>query len=141
MVVSHPAVGSGVETVLRLERRYELRRVAKLGEAGAVAKTWPADAALVDAAMLRPGDRLALGVPAVVLAGGDAESRAVSGGLDDPRGWVRKDAPAADLIRAVEQLLTAGQQSAAGSLALLALGVLVLVFGGLLFYLIWLALV
>ena len=32
LVVSHPSVGAGLETILRLERRYEVRRAAKLGD-------------------------------------------------------------------------------------------------------------
>jgi hypothetical protein len=33
LVVSHPSVGSGIETLLNLERRYEVRRATTLDEA------------------------------------------------------------------------------------------------------------
>ena len=141
LVVSHPAVGSGVETLLRLERRYDVRRVARLADAVRMARSWPADAALVDAAMIPRGDRLSLGVPAMVLAGAEAEGAPAVRSLDDPRGWVPKDAPAAELVAAVERLLTNATQGAAGSLALFAVGVLVVVLVGLFAYLLWLALV
>ena len=141
LVVSHPAVGSGVETLLRLERRYDVRRVARLADAVRIARSWPADAALVDASILPPGDRLSLGVPAMVLAGAEADGGPAARSLDDARGWVRKDAAATELVAAVERLLTGARQSAAGSLAVFAVGVLVVVLEGLLGYLLWLALV
>ena len=141
LVVSHPAVGSGVETLLRMERRYDVRRVARLADAVRMARAWPADAALVDASMVRPGDRLALGVPAMVLAGAEAEGGPAARSLDDARGWVPKDAPASELVAAVERLLTGARGGAAGSLALFAVGVLLVVLLGLFVYLLWLALV
>jgi DNA-binding NarL/FixJ family response regulator len=139
LVVSHPSVGAGLETILRLERRYELRRAAQLTEAASWARSWPADLALVDALLLRGGDRTNLGVPALVLAGGPAEAATAEKYLDKPGGWVAKDAPAADLVSAVERLLTRPAETSAGSLALFAIGTLVIVLVGLLFYLIWTA--
>src|SRR2546430_4858971 len=115
LVVPHPAVGSGVETLLRLERGYDVRRVARLAEAVRMARSWPADAALVDASMLPPGDRLSLGVPAMVLAGAEGDGAPAVRWLDDARGWVPKDAPAAELVAAVERLLTGAPQGAARS--------------------------
>jgi DNA-binding NarL/FixJ family response regulator len=139
LVVSHPAVGSGIETLLRLERRYQLRRATKLGDAVASAREWPADAALVDAAMLLPGARVGLGVPALVLAASDVESRSASRALDDPRGWVAKDASGSELVRAVESLLTGHAEGTAGSLAVATVGLLAVVLLLLLLYLLWIA--
>ena len=141
LVVSHPSVGAGLETILRLERRYELRRAAKLAEAASWARSWPADVALVDTLLLRGGERADLGVPALVLAGGAAEATAAERSLDRPGGWIAKDAAAVELVDAVERLLTRPAVASAGSVALLAIGALMLVLLGLLLYLIWTAVV
>jgi DNA-binding NarL/FixJ family response regulator len=138
LVVSHPSVGAGLETILRLERRYELRRAARLAEAADWARSWPADLALVDALLLRGGDRANLGVPSLVLAAA-AEGASAEKNVDKPGGWVAKDAAAADLVSAVERLLTGRTEGSAGSLALLAIGTLAVVLVGLLLYLIWTA--
>ena len=139
LVVSHPSVGAGLETILRLERRYEVRRAAKLAEAASWARTWPADVALVDALLLRGTDRAELGVPALVLAGGAPEAAAAERSLDRPGGWVAKDASSAELVGAVERLLTGHVEGSAGQLALIAVGALVVVLVGLLLYLTWTA--
>jgi DNA-binding NarL/FixJ family response regulator len=141
LVVSHPSVGAGLETILRLERRYEVRRAVKLAEAKDWAQSWPADLALVDALLLRGGDRANLGVPALVLAANAAEAASAEKSLDKPGGWVAKDAASADLVSAVERLLTRPAETSAGSLALFAIGVLVVVLLALLLYLIWTAVV
>jgi DNA-binding NarL/FixJ family response regulator len=140
LVVSHPSVGAGLETILRLERRYEVRRAARLAEAASWATSWPADLALVDALLLRGGERASLGVPALVLAAGPAEAASAEKQLDKPSGWVAKDAASADLLKAVERLLTRPAETPAGSLALFAIGVLLVILVGLLLYLIWTAL-
>jgi hypothetical protein len=139
LVVSHPSVGAGIETILRLERRYEVRRSARLAEAVNIARGWPADVALVDALLLRGDARADLGVPGLVLAGGATEAAAAERSLDEPRGWVAKDAASSDLVSAVERLLTRQTETSAGSLALFGIGVLVLILVGLLLYLIWIA--
>lgn len=115
--------------------------MAKLAEAVNLARTWPADLVLVDALVLRRDGRAELGAPALILAGGAAEAAAAERFVDKPQGWVEKDAPSADLIGAVERLLTGPTESPAGSPALIAIGVLVLVLAGLLLYLIWIAVV
>ncbi|TMF73037.1 MAG: hypothetical protein E6I18_16435 [Chloroflexi bacterium] len=137
----HPTVAAGIETILRLERRYEVRRAAKLAEAVTIARSWPADLALVDASVLRGNARADLGVPALVLAASAAEAAPAERALDAPRGWVAKDAASADLVSAVERLLTRTVETPAGPLALFGIGVLVVVLAGLLLYLIWTAVV
>jgi DNA-binding NarL/FixJ family response regulator len=139
LVVSHPTVGTGIETILRLERRYEVRRATRVAEAVNIARGWPADIALVDALILRGGARADLGVPALLLAGGAAEAATAERSVDKPGGWVAKDAAAADLVSAVERLLTRPSQAAAGSLALFGIGVLLVVLVSLLLYLFWIA--
>jgi DNA-binding NarL/FixJ family response regulator len=141
LIVAHPAVGGGLETLLRLERRYEVRRATKLADALRIAPSWPADLALVDAAMVPPEGRVILGVPTLVLAGGDAENEAAARRLDDPRGWVAKDAESASLIAAVERLLTRTREAVAGPFSLILVGVLVIVLAALLLYLVWTAVV
>ena len=141
LVVSHPSVGAGIETILRLERRYDVRRAAKLADAVALARSWPADLALVDALVLRRDGRAELGVPSLILAAGAAEAAAAERQVDKAQGWVAKDAPSADLVGAVERLLTRSAKSEAGSLALFGIGVLLVVLAGLLLYLIWIAVV
>lgn len=133
--MSHPSVGAGIETILRLEQRYELRRASKLSEAVGAARRWRADLALVDALMLRADARADLGVPALVLAASAAEGTAAERTLDQPRGWVAKDASSADLVGAVERLLTQRADAPAGSLALFGIGLLLTVLVGLLLYL------
>jgi DNA-binding NarL/FixJ family response regulator len=139
LVVSHPTVGAGIEAILRLERRYDLRRATKLPDGLSLARSWPADVALVDTLLLRGGARADLGVPALVLAGSPAEATAAERSIDMPRGWVAKDAASADLVSAVERLLTGSAETPAGSMALFAIGVLVVVLVGLLLYLAWTA--
>ena len=77
----------------------------------------------------------------MILAGGAAEAAAAERSVDKPQGWVAKDAPSEDLVRAVERLLTGHVQAEAGSLALVGIAVLLLVLAGLLLYLIWTAVV
>ena len=141
LVVLHPSVGGAIETLLRLERRYDVRRVAKLSEAKSAARGWPADVALVDASILPRADRLILGVPAVILAGSDAEGERAERALDDPRGWVAKDAPVTELVASVERLLTTSAELNAPAPAVLAIGVLLAIFVALLLFLAWIALV
>src|SRR5207302_2178735 len=96
---------------------------------------------LGDASVLRGDDRVELVVPALGLAAGAAEAGPAARALDAPRGWVAKDAASADLVRAVERLLTRTVETPAGPLALFGIGVLVVVLAGLLLYLIWTAVV
>ena len=141
LVVSHPGVAAAIETILKLERRYEVRRTARLSEAVNFARGWPADLALVDALLLRGEPPVKLGVPALTLAASATEAAAAERSLDQPRGWVAKDAASSDLVGAVERLLTGAVDTSAGSLALFAIGVLLMVLAFLLLYLLWLAIV
>jgi DNA-binding NarL/FixJ family response regulator len=141
LVVSHPGVGGAIEALLRLERRYELRRVAKLADAVDIARSWPADVALVDASMLPRNGRTGLGVPALLLAASDAEGERGERALDDPRGWLAKDAPVEVLVASVERLLTRESEPNAETPAVIAIGVLFAIFVALLLVLVWIALV
>ena len=104
IVTPHPVIGAGIETVLRLEDLYDLRRVASLAEAKAAARSWPADAALVDGVLLE-SHTLDLDVPSYVLSG-DAESgERLAATLPGARGWLPKDAPPARLVEAIDRSL------------------------------------
>jgi len=78
-------------------------------------------------------------VPALVLAAGAGEAEAAEKYVDKPGGWVAKDAASADLVSAVERLLTRPAAASAGSLALFAIGALLVVLVALLIYLTWTA--
>ena len=144
LIISHPAVASGIETLLRLEGRYEVRRAATLTQAARLVRSWAPGATLVEASMLVAGTRVILGVPALVLAGNEGPSEAAARCLDDARGWVRKDASSSDLVAAVESVLTGGKEPVAWtltSLPLFLLAALLVAFIALLLYLAWVALV
>jgi DNA-binding NarL/FixJ family response regulator len=104
IVTPHPVIGAGIETVLRIEDLYELRRAANLADAKVAAESWPADAALVDSVLLG-GDAFDLTIPCTILAG-DAESgERLVGRTPGARGWLLKDAPPVRLLEAVDRSL------------------------------------
>jgi DNA-binding NarL/FixJ family response regulator len=97
-------IGSGIETMLRLEDLYDLRRVSSLTDAANAARSWPADAALVDGVLLE-GRAFELAIPSYVLTG-DAESgQRLAARVTGARGWLPKDAPPARLIAAIDRSL------------------------------------
>ena len=104
IVTAHPVIGAGIETVLRLEDLYDLRRVTSLAEGKAMAAAWPADAALVDGVLL-DGHTLDIDIPCTILSG-DAESgeRLVQR-VPGARGWLLKDAPPSRLVAAIDRSL------------------------------------
>lgn len=102
VVCAHPGIGSGLETVLRLEGRYAVRWVRSMTDAiGAQA---PPDAILVDAALVE-AQPVALRAPALVLAASPAEGRALTRLLPDARGWLQKDARASEIVAAIDSLV------------------------------------
>ena len=123
----------------------DVRRVSKLAEAPKAATSWPADLALVDGTMLAGAEKITLGVPALVLSGNEEDAIQRLRSLDNGRGWVRKDSQPGDLVAAIERAVrggvVTGSQRAAGSLALLVFGLLLLGVVGLLLYVAWIAIV
>ena len=104
IVTPHPVIGGGIETVLRLEDLYELRRASTLAEGTATAADWPADVALIDGVLLN-GPVIDLGIPCYILSG-DAESGARLGErVRDARGWLPKDASPPRLVEAIDRSL------------------------------------
>ncbi len=129
VITPHPVIGAGIETVLRLEDLYDVRRVGTLADGIAQAQDWPADAALVDGVLVENGWS-AIGVPCYVLSG-DAESgQRLAAGIPTARGWLLKDAPPARLVAAIDDALGIVRvgTDARGTLGAIATVVIVLVF-------------
>ncbi len=140
LVVAHPVIGSSIETLLRLEERYDVRRVASVAEASAL-RDWRPDVALVDGTLLAGESRARVGAPALVLSGTEVDGRALVRRLDEGRGWLRKDATAAEFAKTIDSVVGSPPASRTlGTLGALILVLLVLVVVFLLIYLVWLAL-
>jgi DNA-binding NarL/FixJ family response regulator len=138
IVTSHPVIGAGIETVLRLEDLYDLRRVASLTDAASVATSWPADAALVDGMLLHE-HALDLTIPSYILTG-DAESggRLVEK-VTGARGWLPKDAPPARLVAAIDRSLgiVRVRDDVRGTLGTIVAVIIVIAFVAALALLVW----
>ena len=140
LVVAHPVIGSGIETLLRLEERYDVRRVASSTEAAAL-KDWRPDVALVDGTLLNSGTRMHLGAPTLVLSGTESDGRALLRRLPEGRGWLRKDGTAAEFARMIDGIASKPTaQATLGTLGTIVLVLLVLAVILLVIYLLWLAL-
>jgi DNA-binding NarL/FixJ family response regulator len=140
LVVAHPVIGSGIETLLRLEERYDVRRVASAIE-GAVIKDWRPDVALIDGTLLSSGARIHLGSPILVLSGTEADGRALLRRLPEGRGWLRKDATAAEFTKMIDGVASRPTpQATLGTLGTIVLVLLILAAILLVIYLLWLAL-
>jgi DNA-binding NarL/FixJ family response regulator len=105
LVVGHPSIGSALEALLRIEDRYEVRRVQSLADSAFVRNGWAPDVALVDGALLGSSGVVPLPVPTIVLSGNEADGTRLLSRLPDGRAWLRKDATAEDLRDAVERIL------------------------------------
>jgi len=137
-VVAHPVIGSGIETLLRLEKRYDLRRVAGAAEAAAL-RDWRPDVALIDGTLLGSGARVHLGAPTLVLSGTETDGRALLRRLPEGRGWLRKDATAAEFVKMIDGVTRPMSPATLGTLGAIVLVLLVLAVILLLIYLLWLA--
>jgi DNA-binding NarL/FixJ family response regulator len=105
LVVGHPSVGSALETLLRIEDRYEVRRVQSLADSGLDRNQWTPDVALVDGVLLGSTSVAALPVPTIVLSGNEADGARLLARVPDGRAWLRKDATAEDLREAVDRVV------------------------------------
>ena len=139
-MVAHPVIGSGIETLLRLEERYDVRRVASATEAAAL-RDWHPNVALIDGTLVSSGAAIHLGSPTLVLSGTEADGRALLRRVPEGRGWLRKDATAAEFTKMIDGVASSQtSQLALGTLGTTVLVLLVLAVVLLLIYLIWLAL-
>jgi len=141
LVVAHPVIGSGIETLLRLEERYDIRRVGSPSE-GAALKEWRPDVVLVDGTLLSGATRVHIGSPTLVLSGTEADGRALLRRLPEGRGWLRKDATAAEFANMIDGVARTRPtaQATLGTLGTIVLVLLVLAVILLVIYLLWLAL-
>ena len=104
VITPHPVIGAGIETMLRLEDLYDLRRAGTLADGIAQAQSWPADLALIDGVLVdAPGSDL--GVACIVLSGDAATGERIASELRGARGWLPKDAPPATLVAAIDSAL------------------------------------
>jgi len=139
-VVAHPVIESGIETLLRLEERYDVRRVASAAEAAAL-RDWKPTVVLIDGTLLNTQSPTHLGSPTLVLSGTEADGRALLRRLPEGRGWLRKDATAAEFAKMIDGIASGpAAQRALGTLATIVLVLLVLAVILLVIYLVWLAL-
>ncbi|HVR88218.1 MAG TPA: hypothetical protein VHG53_01570 [Candidatus Limnocylindria bacterium] len=137
IVTPHPVIGAAIETVLQLEDRYEVRRTGRLGDGIAAARSWPADAALVDGALL-DGEPVDFGVPTYVLTG-DPGKGARLADLPGVIGWLPKDVQAEQLVSAVDGALGVVHigGDVRGTVSLLVAVLIVLLFLGAIAFAAW----
>src|SRR2546428_8709901 len=140
LVVAHPVIASGLETLLKLEGDYDVKRVASVSEAAQLSG-WGAQAALVDGTLLAGHDEVRLGVAAYVLSGNERDGRQLARKLDDGRGWLRKDATGQELAHAISAAVHGGSVDASpyGTVAVAIIALLSVIVLALVAYLIWLA--
>jgi hypothetical protein len=110
LIIGHPSIGSALETLLRIENRYDTKRVQSLDQVAPALESWDAGLALVDGVLLESGRTEGLAMPTIVLSGNPADGKRLATRLARPAGWLRKDATADELRFAVERAL---QRSAA----------------------------
>lgn len=103
--MGHPSIGAALETLLRIEDRFEVRRAQSIEQAVAGLDGWPADLALVDGVLVPNGRTEELAMPAIVLSGNAADGKRLASRFAQGRGWLRKDATAEDLRAAIDRAL------------------------------------
>jgi DNA-binding NarL/FixJ family response regulator len=140
LVVAHPVIASGIETLLRLDGDFDVKRVASLSEAASL-REWGAQVALVDGTLLNAMSEARIGVPAYVLSGSERDGRQLSRKLDDSRGWLRKDATGNELVAAIDSVLRGEtrNESGLGTWGRVTVAILCVVVLALVAYLVWLA--
>src|SRR5438552_1589896 len=84
LIVGHPSVGSALETLLRIDDRYEVRRVQSLADSAIDRNEWTPDVAVVDGALLGSTIVAALPLPAIVLSGNEADGTRPPARVDAP---------------------------------------------------------
>jgi DNA-binding NarL/FixJ family response regulator len=128
-VTPHPVIGAGIETVLQLEGRYEVRRAGRLADGVASARGWPADVVLVDGVLLG-SDPVDFGAPAYVLSGDPGQGELLAAELPGARGWLPKDVPPGQLLDAIDAAIgvVRVEGDVRGTLSLLVAVLVVLLF-------------
>ena len=103
--MGHPSIGAALETLLRIEDHFEVRRAQSIEQAVAGLDSWPADLALVDGVLVPTGRTEELAMPAIVLSGNAADGKRLVSRFAEGRGWLRKDATAEELRAAIDRAL------------------------------------
>jgi DNA-binding NarL/FixJ family response regulator len=142
LVVAHPVIAAGIETLLKLDGEYEIRRVVSVAEA-MKQQPWGPEVALIDGTLLAGYGDVRIGAPSFVLSGSERDGRQLARKLDDARGWLRKDATGAELTKAIRSALdseSGGPAGGVGTLAIIGIVISSAIALTLVAYLIWLAL-
>jgi DNA-binding NarL/FixJ family response regulator len=141
LVVAHPVIASGIETLLKLDGGYEVRRVVSVAEA-MKQQPWGPQVALIDGTLLTGYTDVRIGAPSLVLSGSERDGRQLARKLDDGRGWLRKDATGAELTKAIQSAIQreSGSGGGVGTLAIIGVVIASAIALILVAYLIWLAL-
>jgi hypothetical protein len=105
LIIGHPSIGSALETLLRIENRYDTKRLQSLDQIAPALEGWDAGLALVDGVLLESGRTEGLAMPTIVLSGNPADGKRLATRLPHPAGWLRKDATAEELRFAIERTL------------------------------------
>jgi hypothetical protein len=102
---------------------------------------WRPTVALIDGTLLSSSAPIHVGAPTLVLSGTEADGRALLRRLPEGRGWLRKDATAAEFAKMIDGVASSSSsQTALGTLGTLVLVLLVLAMILLVIYLLWIAL-
>lgn len=124
VIVAHPGIGSGIETLLRLERRFDVRWVRSAAEAGW--PEWAPDLVVAEKATL---GNVALPHPTIMLVG-ELPSAEVARAAGASTRWMRKETPAQDLVAAIDGMLGsagAGGRRSSSRLVITAIALLAVV--------------
>jgi DNA-binding NarL/FixJ family response regulator len=105
LVVGHPSIGAGLEALLRIEDRYEVRRAHSLEQVASGLNGWVADLALVDGVLVPGGRTEVLLMPTIVLSGNQHDGRHLAQRFARGQGWLRKDATAEEIRAAIDRAL------------------------------------
>jgi DNA-binding response OmpR family regulator len=127
LVVGHPSIGTALETLLRIEGRYAVRRAQSLDQAASGLDDWVPDLAVVDGVLAENGRTEAFTMPTVVLSGNLGDGKRLVARFPAGRGWLRKDATAAELRAGIDQALAQSGSPAGARRLALALVLVVLV--------------
>jgi DNA-binding NarL/FixJ family response regulator len=141
LVVAHPVIAAGIETLLTLDGEYEVRRVVSVAEA-MKQQPWGPQVALIDGTLLAGYSDVRIGAPSFVLSGSERDGRQLARKLDNARGWLRKDATGAELTKAIRSAIASEGGSGGGIGMLPVIGIVIAsaIALTLVAYLIWLAL-
>lgn len=101
----HAGIAEGLERLLSLDGKYEVRRAATPVQAEHVGRSWTADVVLLDGVVVRNRvGPLELTSPALLLTGMREEGETLLERVPSARGWLRKDATYLELERALAEL-------------------------------------